>query len=176
MNQTRVLATVGMVAMAPMIVYYPYHALAWNLELSFLDPGRWTRNDAWVHPDAVIATSTRVVFFVLWALPTLFGWLAYLTGFSLLWRLRNGPVFDTQVARRLTWMGSLIFASSAGALFAGAVSPMVRSWHNPEGPLPLRFWYDSGNLGMVFCGLAFLFLGILLHEAHRIAQENEAFV
>lgn len=176
MLRINVLATVGMIAMIPMLVYYPYHALAWNLELSFLDPDRWTRNSAWVHPDAVIATSTRTVFFLLWAIPTLFGWLAYLTGFTMLWRLRRGLVFDEAIARSLTWMGGLIFLSSAGALFAGAVSPMVRSWHNPEGPLPLRFWYDSGNLGMIFCGLAFLFLGIVVHEAIRIARENEAFV
>lgn len=176
MNRIRLLATIGMIAMLPMLFYYPYHALAWNLELSFLDPERWTRRSTWVHPDAVIAMSTRVVFFTVWALPTLFGWLAYMTGFSMLWELRKGLIFDDRIARRLTWMGALIFLSSAGALLAGAVSPMIRSWHNPDGPLPLRFWYDSGNLGMVFCGLAFLFLGIVMHEAIRMARENEAFV
>lgn len=176
MSRIRLLSTLAMILMAPMLVYYPWHELTWNLELSFLDPGAWTRNDRWVHPNAQIATTTRIVFFVTWFLPMLGGWLAYVAGFSLLWLLRKGIIFDLRVARRLKWMGALIFASSTMALLAGAVSPMIRSWHNPDGPLPLRFWYDSGNLGMVYCGLAFLFLGVVMHEAIRIARENEGFV
>jgi len=176
MDKIRTLSTIGMVLMAPMLLYYPYHGLAWNLELSFLDPGAWTRNNHWVDPDAQIAMATRVVFFVLWALPTFFGWLAYFVGFRMLWLLRSGAVFDLRIAQSLRWLGALIFGSSGIALFAGAVSPMIRSWHNASGPLPLRFWYDSGNIGMIFCGLAFLFLGIVLREAIGIAEENRGFI
>ena len=62
MERIRKLSTIAMVIMLPMLVYFPYEALSWNLQLSFLDWGRWTRNDAWVHPDAVIALPTRIVF------------------------------------------------------------------------------------------------------------------
>ncbi|KIN64570.1 DUF2975 domain containing protein [Sulfitobacter noctilucicola] len=176
MHRIRNLSTLAMIILVPMLVYYPYEALSWNLELSFLDWGKWTRNDNWVHPDAEIALPTRIVFFTVWLIPTVLGWLAYATGFSILWLLRNGTVFDVRIATRLKWMGGLIFGSSTAALVAGAVSPMVRSWHNPDGPLPLRFWYESTNIGMTFCGLGFLFLGIVMHEAIRIARENEEFV
>ena len=176
MKRIRLMSTVAMVIMLPMLIYYPYEGLSWNLELSFLDWGKWTRNDAWVSRDAEIPLSTRIVFFTVWLIPVLLGWCAYLIGFSLLILLRRGVIFDTRVAGRLTWMGTMIFLSSTLSLAAGAVSPMIRSWHNPDGPLPLRFWYSSGNLGLVFSGLAFLFLGLVLREAIRISRENEAFV
>jgi hypothetical protein len=176
MEKTRILATVAMVLMVPVMIYYPYHGLWWNLELSFLDMGKWTRNSAWVHPSAEIAMTTRVVFFVLWVIPTILGLLGYLAGFRALLLFRQGIVFDTRIASRLFWMGVFISSSSFIALVAGAVSPMIRSWHNPAGPLPLRIWYDSGNFGLMFSGLAFVFLGIVLREAINIARENEEFV
>jgi len=53
---------------------------------------------------------------------------------------------------------------------------MIRSWHNADGPLPLRFWEESGNIGMAFGGLALLFLGLGMREAIYIARENEEFI
>ncbi len=176
MNPIKRLSTIAMICLLPMLIYYPYEAIGWQLELSFLDWGKWTRNDNWVYPYAEIALSTRIVFFLVWFIPTLFGFAAYSTGFSMLWLLHGGVVFDPRIATRLRWMGLLITASAGLSLVAGAVSPMIRSWHNPDGPLPLRFWYDSGNIGMVFCGLGFFFLGLVMREAIRMARENEEFV
>jgi hypothetical protein len=176
LSKIRKLSIIAMIILVPMMLYYPYEGLRWNLELSFLDWGRWTRNDNWVDPEAQIALVTRTVFFVLWAVPTVLGLLGYACAFSMAWLLHKGIVFDLRISARLFWMGALIFMSSATALVAGAVSPMIRSWHNPDGPLPLRFWYDSGNIGLAFCGLAFLFLGLIMREAIHIALENEEFV
>lgn len=176
MKRIRLLSTLAMILMLPILIYYPYEGLAWNLEMSFLDMGKWTRNDRWVDPSAQIAMGTRIIFFIVWLIPVILGWLGYLTGFSMLVLLRNGTVFDDRIAKRLILMGSFIFASSSLSLAAGAVSPMIRSWHNPDGPLPLRFWYSSGNMGLVFSGLAFLFLGLVMVEAIRIARENEGFI
>lgn len=170
------LSTFAMILMLPMIVYYPYEALSWNLEMSFLDPEKWTRNSRWVDSDAQIALSTRITFFTVWFIPVVLGVLSYLVAFSITLLLRRGIVFDPRVATRLGLMGLLTFLSSTTALLAGAVSPMIRSWHNADGPLPLRFWYDSGNFGLAFCGLAFIFLGLVLHEAIKVARENEEFV
>ena len=70
MSKIRKLSIIAMIILVPMMLYYPYEGLRWNLELSFLDWGRWTRNDNWVDPEAQIALVTRTVFFVLWAVPT----------------------------------------------------------------------------------------------------------
>ena len=176
MKRIRILSVAAMVLMAPMLIAYPYEALSWQLELSFLDWGKWTRNDAWVDPDVNIPLTTRIVFFAVWFIPTVFGMLAYLIGFHTLMLVWRGVIFDARIARNVTWMGGLIVVSSGGALLAGAVSPMIRSWHNDDGPLPLRFWYDSGNLGMLYAGMAFVFLGLVMAQAKRIADENEDFV
>jgi|TARA_B110000908_G_scaffold137892_1_gene163758 hypothetical protein len=176
MRRIRKLSTIAIIVMLPMMFYYPYHALSWSLELSFLDMGKWTRNDRWVDRDAQIAMTTRIVFFTMWAVPVVLGFVGYVAGFWALLFLRKGIVFDVRISRRLTIMGLMIFSSSTLALLAGALSPMVRSWHNADGPLPLRFWYNSGNIGLAFCGLAFLFLGLVMREAIRIARENEEFI
>ncbi|MCX7566347.1 hypothetical protein OS189_08325 [Sulfitobacter sp. F26169L] len=133
MTRIRSLSLFAMIVMLPMIIYYPYEALAWNLELSSLDPERWTRNDRWVDPDAHIAVRTRVVFFTVWVVPIFFGTLSYLVVFSTLILLLRGVMFDPRIAHRLPWMGLLAFLSSTTALFAGAVNPMIRSSHNAGG-------------------------------------------
>lgn len=176
MDRIRNLSTFAMILMAPMLLYYPYDSFAWVLKLAFLEPELWTTIDNWADPDAQIATLTRIVFFTVWAVPTVLGTIGYLTAFSMLILLRRGVVFDQRIAARLKMLGGLMFASSSLGLVAGAVSPMIRSWHNLDGPLPLRIWYNSGNVGLAFCGLGFLFLGLVLHEAIKIARENEEFV
>jgi hypothetical protein len=112
----------------------------------------------------------------MWAVPVVLGFLGYVAGFWALILLRQGIVFDTRISRQLSVMGIMIFSSSTLALLAGALSPMVRSWHNADGPLLLRVWYSSGDVGLAFCGLAFLFLGLVMREAIRIARENEEFI
>lgn len=81
MERIRTLSTIAIIIMLPMLIYYPYEGLGWNLRLSFFDPGAWTRNNVWVDPDAQIATVTCAVFFTVWAVPTLLGFFGYLSGF-----------------------------------------------------------------------------------------------
>lgn len=176
MDRIRKLSTFAMVLMAPMLIYYPYDTFAWLVNLAFLDPELWNTIDDWADRDAHIPMQTRLLFFTVWGVPSLMGVIGYLTSFSLLMLLRRGVVFDRRIALRLKIVGSMIFLSSTLSLLAGAVSPMIRSWHNADGPLPLRIWYNGGNVGLAFCGLGFLFLGLVLHEAIKIARENEEFI
>ncbi|QUJ75128.1 DUF2975 domain-containing protein [Sulfitobacter albidus] len=176
MGAIKRMSLVGMVVLVPMLIYYPIREFGWLLELSFLDPFAWTRDDAWVDPTAQIAMGTRIAFFVVWMLPILIGWLAYLAAFSVLTLLWRGIVFDERIARRLQWMGWGTIASAVLMLVAGSLSPMIRSWHNADGPLPLRLWMDVDKLALGFSGLAFLFFGLVMQHAIRIARENEEFV
>jgi len=155
MQRIRTLSTFAVIVMLPFMLYYPYEVLSWNLQLSYLDPGAWTRNDAWVDPDAQISMATRTVFFAVWLTPVVFGVVGYLAAFSMLILLRRGVVFDPRIATRLTLMGVMTVLSSSTALLAATFSPMIRSRHNADGPLPLRFWHDSGQFGLIFCELVF---------------------
>lgn len=62
MGKIRTLSTVAMIVVLPMLLYYPYEALSWNLSLSFLDWGGWACDDRWVDGDAQIAPGARIVF------------------------------------------------------------------------------------------------------------------
>lgn len=53
---------------------------------------------------------------------------------------------------------------------------MIRSWHNTEGALPLRFWYTTELGGLILCGLAFLMVAAIMRESIRISRENEGFI
>jgi hypothetical protein len=168
-------ATLLIAPVALFLFVYPYKAMLWNLNTSFLEPSRWLK-DSWVHPEAVIEPATRAVFFTVWLLPLLAGGCSVLFALRLLWLLRGGILFDTRVAAGILGMGGSIVASNSLHLIAAAVSPMIKSWHNPDGPLPLRFWYSSSHLGLLFAGLAFLLMGWVMTEAIRLARENEEFI
>lgn len=158
-----------------MALAYPYLSLNWLLPVSFLDPALWL-DDIWVHPDAVIADQTRLTFFLLWLLPLITGLYALWAGGALLIWLRRGVIFEASVARWLWHLGVGMMLNVGATVVAGSLSPMIRSWHNPEGPLPLRFWYTTELGGLMFCGMAFFLISAIQRESIRIARENEGFI
>jgi hypothetical protein len=143
--------------------------------MSFLDPQRWL-NSSWVEYGAEIAPLTRAVYFSVWFPALLAGIFALLAAGRVAWLFRSGAVFDDRVARGIMWLGLFTIASSAIHIFAACVSPMIVSWHNPSGPLPMRWWYSSSHLSLIFCGLAFLLMGAVMREAIKMARENEEFI
>lgn len=175
MDRIRLLCNITIVALVPMSLYYIYSSGGWALNEALLQPERWL-SDSWVQPGAVIAPLTRWVFFFMWILPVALGVFGYVIAVRLALLVRSGVLFDEQVARFVFWMGFGVASSSAAKVFAACLSPMVKSWHNLEGPLPLRFWYSSEEIGLIFCGLGFVIFGLILHEAIKIARENEGFV
>ena len=60
------MSTVALILIAPFLIYYPYKAFEWQLNMSFLDPQRWL-NSGWVEAGAEIAPLTRVVYFLVWS-------------------------------------------------------------------------------------------------------------
>jgi hypothetical protein len=169
------MSTVALILIAPFLIYYPYKAFEWQLNMSFLDPQRWL-NSGWVEAGAEIAPLTRVVYFLVWSPAVVAGILSLLAAGRVAWFFRNGVLFDDRVARAIMWAGRFTIASSGIHIFAACVSPMIVSWHNPSGPLPLRFWFSSAHCLIIFCGMAFLLLGAVMREAIKMARENEEFV
>lgn len=175
MNRVRALCNLAILTVLPMSLYYLYSSGGWALDVTFLRPERWMESD-WVHPDAVIGASTRFVFLILWGLPVILGVTGYAVAVRLAFLVRGGMLFDPRVARHLVWIGVWVISSAVAKVIAACLSPMVRSWHNPDGPLPLRFWYGSEEFGLIFCGIGFVIFGLVMHEAIKIARENEGFV
>lgn len=65
MNKIRRMANIALLIILPFLIYYPYKALSWQLNFAFLDPERWL-DSGWVENGAIIATSTRVIYFSIW--------------------------------------------------------------------------------------------------------------
>lgn len=171
MERIKLVATLLLIPVAIYGIVYPYEAMLWNWSNSFHDP--W--QDGWRDPSAVISPATRAVFFFVWFLPLLAGVVAVFFALRLLWLMRQGVLFDGRVAKGIMGLGISITLSNALHLAAAAVSPMIKSWHNPEGPLPLRFWYSSSHIALLLYGLAFVLMGWVMYEAIKLKRDNEAF-
>ncbi len=175
MARIRLLCNLTILTLIPMALYYGYDSLGWALNEALLKPERWL-NDGWVNPEAKIALLTRWIFLVFWSVPTVFGLLSIYFALRLALLVRKGVLFDLRVASWVIAVGVTVAASGAAKILAACVSPMIKSWHNPEGPLPLRLWFGSEEFGLIFCGLGFVLMGLVLREAIKLARENEAFV
>ena len=175
MNRIKSMSAIAFCVLLPYLVYYPYEALNWQLQLAFLDPDRWQHHQ-WAHSDVQIAVLTRVAFFAVWFPAVVWGVAALLWAGRVIWLFWRGIVFDQRVAKGILWLGRCLVGSNVTHILAACLSPMIISWHNPEGPMPLRFWYSSTHLGLILCGLGFVLFGAVMREAIRIARENEEFV
>jgi hypothetical protein len=169
------MSTIALILIVPFLVYYPYTAFEWQLNMAFWDPQRWL-NSGWVENGAVIAPMTRIVYFLMWSPAVVAGVLSLLAAGRVALFFRNGILFDDRVARAIKSVGQFTIASSAIHVFAACLSPMIVSWHNPSGPLPMRFWFSSAHCSLIFCGMGFLLLGVVMREAIKIARDNEGFV
>lgn len=175
MEKIKRLCSIALILVIPVMIYSFGAGISWAFNEALLQPERWL-NDSWVDPNAVIAPMTRVVFLLLWIMSPLFGLFSYAWAVRALLLMRAGHLFDLRTARGIFGVGFWLSMSALAQLLGGCLSPMIKSWHNPQGPLPLRFWYSSETLALVFCGLGFILLGKILHEAIGIARENEEFV
>jgi len=175
MKRIKLAATLLILPTSLFLLYYYYRAMQWQLNMAFLEPDRWM-NSSFVHPDAVIASSTRALYFAMWQVPLLCGVAAYIAALWCLVLLSKGCLFHRGIARCCMSIGGFSILSSATHLIAAAFSPRVLSLHNPDGPAALRFWYSSSHFSLIFYGFAFLLMGWILIEAIRIDAENQEFV
>jgi hypothetical protein len=163
----------------PMLViftlFYIWKTAGGTLDYALLSPDRW-QNDDWAHPDAQIALITRLVYLAVWLTPIAFGLLAVGTATSMMGLVQRGVLFDTRIANRFRLIGFATAASGAADLVANFLNPMIISWHNPDGPLPPTFYFNSESAGLILCGGGFYLVGWIMGEAIAIARDNEGFV
>lgn len=175
MSKIKTVATCTIPLLMLFTVYYIYRGMEWQLNMAFLDPDRWLAS-RFVDPDAVIAKSTRILYFAMWQIPLYAGTIALGTALRILLLLRRGILFDLKISRAISWLGLMTALSAATELIAAALSPKVLSLHNADGPAPLRFWYSSTSFSLLFYGIAFVMMGWVLSEAIKIDRENKEFV
>ncbi len=155
-------------------IYYIVHETLWVDMMTFLDPKGWN-NSPWADATAVIPTAWRAMYLVLWLSPVMFGGASIFTSVWICVIARNGEYFQMRIAHGLIRAGLFSATSAALAIFAGSISPMLVSWYNAAGPLPLRFWTGQ-NPAILVSGLVIAFLGWVLRDAVALAAENREFV
>lgn len=175
MEKIRSLALVAILVILPFLIYYPYKAFSWQLKMAFFEPERWFRS-GWADADAVISPLTRLVYFAMWSPAVIAGIAALLFGLRIAVLFRRGVIFDPRVATAILRMGWCTVVSNLIHISAACSSPMVVSWHNAAGPLPLRLWLSTPHVSLILCGLAFVLMGAVLREAIRIDQDNRMYV
>lgn len=175
MQRIRTLALVAVAVICPFLIYYPYKAFSWQLNMAFLEPERWLRS-GWADADAVIAPLTRVIYFAMWSPATLAGIAALLFGLRTAILFRRGVIFDPRVAAAIMRLGWCTAASSTIHIIAACFSPMVVSWHNASGPMSVRLWLSTSHVSLILCGLAFVLMGAVLREAIKLDEDNRMYV
>ncbi len=156
-------------------VFYIWKTAGGALDFALLSPDRW-QNHEWASPDAHIVLTTRLMHLAVWLTPIAFGLLAVVTATLMLGLVQNGVLFDTRIANRFRLIGAATAASGAADLIANFFNPMIMSWHNPDGPLPPSFYFNSESAGMILCGGGFYLVGWIMGEAIAIARDNEGFI
>jgi hypothetical protein len=156
-------------------VLYIWLSAGGTLDYALLSPQLWM-DSYWVHPDAQIATTTRVVYLIMWLLPVVFGLLATAVAIALLRLVQRGVLFDTRIAARFRLVGFSVAASGATDLWAEFWTPVVMSWHNPDGLMPPSSYFDSVAAGNFLLGGGFYLVGWIMAEAITVARDNEGFI
>ena len=146
-----------------------------TLDFAFLDRQKWYESP-WVSPDAAVPNAQRGLYLVVWLLPVAFGLFAVLAALRAVFLIRRGILFDEAVSCQLRMAGIGTSGSGATDFVATLLSPTLLSLTNPEGPMPLRWYFDSEPAGLIVCGGGFYLIGWILSEARKIADENEGFI
>lgn len=154
---------------------YPFQTQPWLWNMAFLEPERWQQS-SWAQPGAQITFAMRLTYFAVWLVPQIVSMIGFVAAVWLLWQVIRKDVFARGMVRGLQILGLCVLGSSLTHLLAASVSPMIVSWANTDGPLPLRFWYSTEHGGLILCGLGFLLIASILHEAARIRDENKGFI
>lgn len=149
---------------------------AWEtVNFALLQP-HWWLQDEWVDPDAQIATTTRVVYLLMWLLPIALGLFGVAAAVRLLLLVRKGVLFDARVSRGLRLVGFGVGGSGLSDMIADLFTPLVLTWHNATETMAPRFYFDSESAGLIICGGGFYLVGWIMSEAIKLADENEGFI
>ncbi len=146
-----------------------------TLSFALLDSDKWFESP-WVDPSAPAPVWQRSVYAVVWLLPVIFGLFAVYAALRAVILIRAGILFDNRVSLRLRQAGLGTSGSGLTDFLATLMSPPLLSWTNPDGPAPIRWYFDSEPAGLIVCGGGFYLIGWIMAEAQRLADENEGFV
>lgn len=175
MHKIQRTATLLIPILAIFAVLYTTFVLGERLAFTFADDGVWTAQ-AETASDAKISAIQRSFYLALWSGPILFTLLAVIFALKVLLLIRAGILFDDRIARFLRFMGVGVSGSGIADTLANLFEAKALSWTNPDGPLPIEWYFDSEPAGIILCGGGFYLIGWIMAEAGRVKDEVESFI
>lgn len=173
-------------------------ALAWLVWiyhlLSFLIPV-FTQENYWqnlgmVEDHIEIGWFPWLAYLGLWVGIFVIGSGAFFLGFRLLNLYRKGEYFTDRSVRTIQYVGMALVVAMIWDTLVDYLDHALLTWNNtgqggvmPDGAvaaakmyLPPVYRYDSGDISLLLCGLAFCLIGYVLRVAKRLEAENKEIV
>ena len=123
-----------------------------------------------------ITTATRVATFVINQFPLLFGFWALYAARKLFRGYREGRIFTSGAADRLSSVGWAVFLLAPAYLVANTASILVLTMLNETGNHRFAISIDESDIFALVFGLLIVVVGRILHEAAILSNENKSFI
>lgn len=163
----------GLLAFA---IYYPYKLLSSFVPFTFSGPGSWQQH--WMVDDtALVPLWARLGQFLLWMPTAIATQIMILLALYLVWLVQREVLFERRTVRALKWVGASAAIAGVFALVAIALDAWAITRFNTEQPqYPVKVHLESGEMGVLLCGLGLFLLGYVLDIAVLKLHENEEMV
>lgn len=95
----------------------------------------------------------------------------------LVWLIQGNVLFEPRTIQALKWVGLSAAIAGFFALIAIAFDAWwVTSWNTTQEKFPIRIHLESGEMGVLLCGLGLFLLAYVLDIAVLKKRENEEIV
>lgn len=141
----------------------------------FGDPDRWLNH--WALQDgAVVDTALRSTYFAVWSGTILLSIGAFIAGLHVLNLCRKGQFFGPRTGRAICILGGVLSLAMLYDIGFQAIDLWVLTQGNPDGPRPIRWFYDPSDFKVLSMALILFLFGMTMEQAAAIEAENREFV
>lgn len=165
-----------MLGLAVFAIYYPYRLLTWFVPFAFSGDASWQQH--WMVDDtALVPFWGRLAQFSLW-LPTIIATqVMILLALYLVWLIHKEVLFERRTVNALKWVGGSAAIAGFFALVAITFDAwMITGWNTELPNRPIHVHLESGEMGVLLCGLGLFLFGYVMEVAVLKKRENEGII
>ena len=165
-------AIVGFILLVGAQVYYGYLVITGSAETDALIRDSFGEDAAAL----TITPLTRILTYLINLAPVIVGLFGLCAAQQLFYGYRQGRIFTSDAANRLTNVGWAVFLLAPFYIVANTASVLVLTMYSGPGQHRLSLSFDEGDIFALVFGLLIVVVGRILHEAALISEENKSFV
>jgi len=181
-RRLRLVATLLLIATVLFTILWSWLLLRWVVPQVF---GDLIYENYFVEEGAQVTIMMRAIYGSLWFITIGAGLVGAGFAVQMLWRVRAGEYFTERTALSIKRFGLALVAAMICDTVLAAFGHSVLTWGNAPlvvgaegsiGYVPPTYYYDSGDITVLLCGIGFFLIGWILQEGGRIETENRGFV